>query len=68
MICPTCGGARGRLVETYQAFVRYEEFTDGLRPVTQMIPVTQFVPCQTCGGCGVAHCCEGDQAQPVKLA
>lgn len=24
----------------------------------------QFVPCPTCGGCGVDHCCEGDQPSP----
>jgi hypothetical protein len=22
------------------------------------------IPCPTCGGCGLAHCCEGDQEQP----
>ena len=21
-------------------------------------------PCRDCGGSGIAHCCEGDQAQP----
>jgi hypothetical protein len=25
------------------------------------------LPCVHCGGCGIAHCCEGDQAQPEQV-
>ncbi len=28
---------------------------------TNLIPV-----CTTCGGTGVAHCCDGDRAEPIE--
>lgn len=24
----------------------------------------EWIPCDHCGGCGLAYCCEGERAQP----
>lgn len=35
---------------------------DGRGWVSPAINITR--PCPDCGGCGFAHCCEGDRAEP----
>ena len=26
----------------------------------------EIIPCDACGGCGFAHCCDGERAQPER--
>lgn len=30
------------------------------RPYIPALDLYTISPCETCGGCGVAHCCDGD--------
>lgn len=33
-------------------------------PMTATHLILSYYPCPDCGGCGITHCCEGDQAPP----
>ena len=48
MICPVCHGA-GK-IRQWLSLMGGALWRD--------------VPCESCGGCGVAHCCDGLCAQP----
>ena len=48
MMCPECFGKGGTLLDT-----------GGTTPWGE--PVDSWITCNECGGCGVIHCCEGDQ-------
>ena len=32
--------------------------------VTRLRDAVMMVPCGVCGGCGLAHCCEGERPDP----
>ena len=48
MICPDCFGKGGWCLD--------------IKP--QLLHLDNWFPCDECGGCGVIHCCEGNQARP----
>jgi hypothetical protein len=50
MICERCHGA-GVMPE-------------GTSKYSEVLPPALPLPCDECGGSGVAHCCEGLRAQP----
>ena len=54
MICDLCGGSR------YLPIMRIDEKGQPF--------VTGQIPCPGCNGCGLQHCCEGDQATPEAEA
>jgi DnaJ-class molecular chaperone len=50
MICETCknSGRRGMVLKA-SGFPHFRDF---------------WIPCLTCNGSGLVHCCEGDREQP----
>jgi hypothetical protein len=59
MICERCQG-EGRVLNPALSvsYTRTRVWIDNPRGLPLMIP------CPECGGSGIAHCCEGLQAQP----
>lgn len=61
MICETCHG---------EGWIWFDHI-EGVGILTRdpilapRTPKTRRMPCPDCGGCGRAHCCEGDREQPV---
>ena len=55
MRCELCLG-------TGKAFVSARPLRDGVSLAEWLAYMNK--PCRDCGGSGIAHCCEGDQAQP----
>jgi hypothetical protein len=59
MICPDCQGARMvRHVLQHPVPIGEEPQGPGLPPVVVEITAIKL-PCQGCGGTGIASCCEG---------
>jgi hypothetical protein len=58
MICETCHGKGEVLRDSLPA--------TGVMPGDPVRRVSVYQPCPDCGGCGFAHCCEGDQEQPAN--
>jgi hypothetical protein len=59
MICEVCHGTGKRL---NPALSLDRSPLAGLRGNPKGLPL--LVPCEDCGGSGVAHCCDGLRAQP----
>ncbi len=63
MRCETCQG-EGRvrwnwLLPNPQTFYKFPD-----TPRSQIRDCWVWHPCPECNGCGITHCCEGDQASP----
>lgn len=59
MICERCHGLG--MVVNPAARASPEPFIGLYFPPGLPVPLT--VPCPACGGCGRAHCCEGERPQ-----
>lgn len=57
MICKTCHGV-GLLNEPAECWAGCND------PQCPYIHTPGVVPCRSCGGAGLQHCCEGDRACP----
>lgn len=57
MICERCHGA-GWIFSLPPGVNAFE------MRVPALANAMRRVPCRTCGGCGLAHCCEGEICQP----
>ena len=61
MICEACHGTGRRL---NPALTVHSTMTGGWVENPHGLPL--LVPCDECGGSGVAHCCDGLRAQPEE--
>lgn len=62
MICETCHGQGKRLNPAL--FITANHYSGGYVANPDHLPL--LVPCDECGGSGVAHCCDGLRAQEER--